>query len=157
MKKFFYYSACFLFILLITGFNTKKVSTTKSLLIFYSNKIPQQNFAVEKLKEVVSISPTNNPDKADIVVITSEELSKSKDVLSYYKDAAKEGFTIEKLPGNKVSIIASDQTGAMYGLLDLAEQFQMGKTISTVEEKSINPKFPFRQLNSTCLGFLPQA
>ena len=34
----------------------------------------------------------------------------------------------------------------MYGILDLAEQFQMGKTISTVDEKSINPKFPFRAI-----------
>ena len=34
----------------------------------------------------------------------------------------------------------------MYGILDLAEQFQMGKTISTFEEKSINPEYPFRAI-----------
>ena len=146
MKKFFYYFTYLVFILLITGFNSNKMSNPKSLLIFYSDKIPQQNFAVEKLKEVISISQTRNPDKADIIVITSEKLCKTQDILSYYKNAAKEGYSIKKFPVGKVSVIASDQTGAMYGILDLAEQFQMGKTISTIEEKSINPEYPFRAI-----------
>ena len=144
MKNFFF--SCIIFILLVTGFNTNKISQPGNLLIFYSDKTPQQNFAVEKLKKVISVSTTTNPNKADIIVITSEKLSKVKDVSSYYNSAATEGYSIKKLPGNKISVIAADQTGAMYGILDLAEQFQMGKTISTVDEKSINPKFPFRAI-----------
>ncbi len=146
MKRIFYYFTYVFFILLITGFNTNKISSPKNLLIFYSSNVAQQNFAVEKLKEVISISPTTNPGKAEIIIITSEKLSKAENVLLYYNNVAKEGYSIKKLPGDKVSVIASDQTGAMYGILDLAEQFEMGKTISTVEEKSINPKFAFRAI-----------
>ncbi|MGB8317334.1 MAG: hypothetical protein WCE54_04370 [Ignavibacteriaceae bacterium] len=146
MKKIFYYFTYMVFILLNSGFGANKLSNPENLLIFYSDTAPQQNFAVEKLNEVLLVSPTTNPDKADIIVITSEKLCKAKDVLSYYNNAAKEGYSIRKLPGEKVSVIASDQTGAMYGILDLAEQFQIGKTISTIEEKSINPKFPLRAI-----------
>ena len=141
MKKFIYYLILFFFTLLISGFNSNnsEISDNQNLLIYYSNKIPQQIFAVKKLEKIISIIPTDNPDKADILIITSEKLSKAENVLSRYKSTKSEGYVIKKLPGKKVSVIASDQTGAMYGILDLAEQLQMGKTISSVEEKKINP------------------
>ena len=148
MKIFFYYPISFLLILLISSCNSENIdkSGKENLFIYYSENVPQQTFAVEQLKKAASINYTKAPDKADILIITSEQLSKAEGVSSYYKAAAKEGFSIKKLPGERVSVIASDQTGAMYGILDLAEQLQMGKTISTVNEKSINPKFPFRAI-----------
>ncbi len=148
MKKSFYYFGGILIVLIILSFtaNYNKIFASKNLLIFSNQEIPQQSFAVSKLSKVISLKYTKNPNEANILVITSEELSKKQNVLSYYKAIKSEGYATRKISDEKISVIASDQTGAMYGLLDLAEQFQMGKTLATIDEKSINPEFPFRAI-----------
>ena len=41
-------------------------------------------------------------------------------------------------------MIAPDQTGAMYGTLDLVEQLRMNGNLKHVEERVISPTVPFR-------------
>ena len=148
MKKAFYFlSSSFLVVLVFSlATNYNKIFSSKDFLVFYSNKIPQQKFAVSKLSEVISLKHADNPDEADILVVTSEELSRKLNLFAYYKKTKSEGYIIEKISDGKVSVIASDQTGAMYGLFDLTEQLQMGRTLANLEEKNINPKFPFRAI-----------
>jgi len=55
MKKIFYDFTYMVFILLNSGFGANKLSNPENLLIFYSDTAPQQNFAVEKLNEVLSV------------------------------------------------------------------------------------------------------
>lgn len=57
----------------------------------------------------------------------------------------KEGFRISK-SGNSYMITAIDNSGAMYGLMDLAEQIEMQKSLSKVQEKNVNPRFSFRAI-----------
>jgi len=57
----------------------------------------------------------------------------------------KEGFRIQKTVDGYV-ITAIDNSGAMYGLMDLAEQIEMQKVLSGVGEKIANPRFPFRAI-----------
>ena len=57
----------------------------------------------------------------------------------------KEGFRIEKSSG-RIVVSAIDSTGAMYGLLELAEQIQLQKGLSKVTADLQNPRFPFRAI-----------
>ncbi|MEJ7770112.1 MAG: DUF1080 domain-containing protein, partial [Chitinophagaceae bacterium] len=63
------------------------------------------------------------------------------------KDASilKEGYCISAV-NNKLKIIAIDEAGAMYGLLDVAEQIEMGKTWQTVKAVTVNPQFAVRAI-----------
>ncbi|MGK2861362.1 MAG: hypothetical protein ACSLE0_05475 [Chitinophagaceae bacterium] len=60
---------------------------------------------------------------------------------SIYKEGYKIHFVNETL-----MITAMDETGAMYGILDLAEQIQAGKTWQTIKAKTVNPQFSVRAL-----------
>ena len=57
----------------------------------------------------------------------------------------KEGYRISK-SGDSYLITAIDNSGAMYGLLDLAEQIEMQKGFINIEEKVVNPRFGFRAI-----------
>lgn len=57
----------------------------------------------------------------------------------------KEGYKIAFV-NKKLRITAIDTTGAMYGLLDVAEQIQMGNTWQTIKAKTVNPHFSVRAI-----------
>ena len=52
------------------------------------------------------------------------------------------GFEIRR-SGGRITVTAPDETGALYGALDVAEQIRMGGAAG-VREKVANPRFPFR-------------
>ena len=62
-------------------------------------------------------------------------------------DAAiqKEGFQIVRKQG-RIFILGKDESGAMYGLLDVAEQARMHGGLRGVKEKIANPRFAFRAI-----------
>jgi hypothetical protein len=148
VKKNLNYRICTFFPVFLLSFLTccNKNAIPENLKIFYQSETPQQNFGITKLREVASLELENNPEEANILIISSEELSKKHDLFSDYKTITTEGFFIKKLSRNKVAVISSDRTGSMYGILDVAEQLQMGKAIGTIDEKSVNPKLPFRAI-----------
>src|SRR5579859_2786554 len=58
-----------------------------------------------------------------------------------------EGFQIIRVPRPGRALLCvrgGDETGAMYGMLDLAEQVQMRGSLAGVREKISKPRFPFR-------------
>ena len=55
-----------------------------------------------------------------------------------------EGFSLCKLAHGRLALLSTDRTGAMYGMLHIAEQLQMGRTLHTLNEQSINPPVGFR-------------
>ncbi|MBN2349533.1 MAG: hypothetical protein JXJ22_11870 [Bacteroidales bacterium] len=131
-----------LFIFSFTGCDTQKDS--KSLNVYFQSDIPQQQFGIKKLEALRTIKKVNTPEEADIIVVSSEEEGIVLNGMSLFQTITSEGFIIKKLPGKKVAVIAADPTGVMYGLLELAEQFQMGKTLKTIKDKSVNPKVAIR-------------
>ncbi len=147
MKKTIYHkSGFFLPILILLLFVGCKQQPLQNIKVFYQQEVPQQKIGVEKLTKVVPVTYTNNQDEANIVVLCSEELNKENNLSSEFNLITSEGFTIKKLSGNKIAIISADQTGAMYGLFDIAEQLQIKKGFSKIEEKTINPKLAFRAI-----------
>jgi hypothetical protein len=148
MKKYLHYRSYILILVLVLSFLTgcNKKTTSANLKYFCQNEVPQQTFGLKKLSEVVSLEQVNNPDEANILLISAGEIIKNQNFISELKTITSEGFSIKKLSRKKIAIISSDMTGSMYGILDVAEQIQMGKTIKTIKEKSINPKIPFRAI-----------
>ena len=56
----------------------------------------------------------------------------------------KEGFSLKNSSGSIV-VSAIDSTGAMYGLLELADMITI-HGLDKVPEKTVNPRFPFRAI-----------
>ena len=100
-------------------------------------------FAVNKLKtayqrsgqQVIIIDLATAKNNEDISIVISGN----------NKSIQKEGYNIS-FTNNKLSIDAIDATGAMYGLLVVAEQIQMGKTWQTVKTGTVNPHFAVRAI-----------
>ena len=136
----------FLPILILLPFASCNQEVLQNIKVFYQQEIPQQNIGIEKLIKVIHVTYTNNQDEANILVLSSDELSKVYNLSSEFNSITSEGFIIKKLSGNKVAVISSDQTGAMYGLFDIAEQLQIKKNFNKIEEKTINPKLAFRAI-----------
>ncbi len=112
--------------------------------VFYLSESPQQCFGMEKLKLQLKISRESTPEAADILILTSREHIEKLKLATEFSQLRPEGFMLKKLPGNKLAILSTDQTGAMYGIMEVAEQLQMGQNIATINEKTIQPKLTFR-------------
>jgi hypothetical protein len=127
--------------LFASGLSGSLSSVTK---VFYQAESPQQRFAIEKLKLQLSITQEGSPAKADILILTAREQFEKLKLANEFSRLRPEGYMLKILSGNKMAILSTDQTGAMYGIMDIAEQLQMGQTIATISEKSIQPKLTFR-------------
>jgi hypothetical protein len=115
-----------------------------NIKIFCQAQNPLQNFGVSKLEKTIPVIRTTDRDSADLILINTEELSRKFDCVTQYSQIKTEGFSIKKLQGGKTALISTDNSGAMYGMMEIAEQLQMGKTLKTLEEKTVNPSTEFR-------------
>lgn len=60
--------------------------------------------------------------------------------------ARPESYRIGRLTPDAVGLIARDETGLMYGCLDLAEQFRIGADVSTLRDREGSPELAVRGL-----------
>ena len=128
--------------------------------IAYRTDSAQLNFAVSRLAEALqnanetaSLYDLADLSHKDIIIVADEteavflpETPRKQSINPLIKQ---EGFQIRKShSGNKVTIcvVARDETGAMYGTLDLTEQIQIKNGLRDVEEKVTNPHFTFRAI-----------
>lgn len=120
-------------------------SSGGSIRIAYDIDSPQQTFGVERLRMALKqndLSPilidrTKARDKVEINVILTKD--------GINEGILKEGFSIFNTK-NGLEIRAVDEAGAMYGIMDLAEQIQMNKGLGNITNKLQNPRFPFRAI-----------
>jgi hypothetical protein len=138
----FRFLSLILVLLISDGCSREKLQ--KNIKVFRPAENKQLEIGVEKINNVVPAVYTGSADSADLIVMNSEELCKKFDCLPEYALLKAEGFSIKKLPGGKTAAISKDQTGSMYCLMDIAEQLQMGKTLKTLIEKTVNPGTEFR-------------
>lgn len=130
------------------------------MTIVYRRGTPQLEFAVAKLDVALrqlGRSPTHRDlaslsETADILIIsdTSEVIYlRGLAGRASLDSIQEEGFQILRLSQNNqpvLCVVASDETGSMYGLLDLAEQIQISGSLSGVKEKRSNPHLSFRAI-----------
>ncbi|MDN5212763.1 hypothetical protein QQ020_11925 [Fulvivirgaceae bacterium BMA12] len=106
------------------------VKTEKGLInIFIEKTTPQTEFAVnniESLYGLKNIKQVKELEAADIIV--------KVDTSSQLKP---EGYSISGK--DRIVITGKDGTGAMYGILDVAEQISFGKKPDEIEEKVVIP------------------
>lgn len=106
---------------------------------------PMEVFGASKLEdalqnlgitaEIVEKSASSGQENIQLNITSKEEDS----------EIEKEGFRISK-KGASYLITSIDNSGAMYGLLDLAEQIEMHEGLHKIEEKMVNPRFQFRAI-----------
>lgn len=128
--------------------------------IAYRTDCAQLNFAVSRLAEALRKADetpllydlADLSDK-DIIIVADETeavfLPDTPAKQSINPLIKQEGFQIRKFrSGDKIiiCIIARDETGAMYGALDLTEQIRMKGGLKAVEEKVVDPHFEFRAI-----------
>jgi hypothetical protein len=118
----------------------------ETIRVFCPYENPMLNFGLKKLSEVAPYEKVSDPAAANILVITTQALSKEQNLLDIYKKVTEEGYAIRKISRKKIALVASDSSGAMYGLLDVAEQLQIRKKPAKVEEKTVNPTLHFRAI-----------
>ena len=148
MKKLLYTLrfGFFLIMILIPLTNCTNKNTPLNLKYFCQETTHQQSFGLKKLGETVTLEMVNNPEEANILIVSTEDASKNQNLLTEFKTVTSEGFIIKRMSGKKIAVISSDAVGSMYGLMDVGEQIQMGKVLRNIEQKSINPKIPFRAI-----------
>ncbi len=128
--------------------------------IAYRTDCAPLNFAVGKLQEALNganetpvVSDLADLGDKDILIVADETES------IFLPDAVREpsagslikpeGFQIAaRRSGGKtvICVIARDPVGAMYGVLDLAEQIRIGNGLRSIGQRLCNPRFAFRAI-----------
>ncbi len=129
--------------------------------IAYTTNSPLLRFAIGKLDEVLREAGekvahydlSSCPANPDIIVLSdADDVAELRGLgveIGAHPSLRAEGFRILRSRiGNKnvLCIQASDESGAMYGVLDLTEQVRMHGSLDRIEKKVVNPRFPFRAI-----------
>ncbi len=114
------------------------------ITIAYNTESPKQAFGVSRLSDLLQ----DKNYQVFQVDIAEAPADFNIQVLLLYKAADttihNEGFRISR-SGRELAVEAVDESGAMYGLLELADMIDM-YGLSKVPEKTVNPRFPFRAI-----------
>jgi hypothetical protein len=103
---------------------------------------PVQFGAAELERELRDAGHRVAQEKPDLSVVVSEAGS-----LEEIKAPEKaESFAVRKLSGNRVAVVGSDATGAMYGLLEVAEQVSWAPGRGVMESVAETTQSPFKRL-----------
>jgi len=129
---------------LAAGPKQASAATRKVVIVCKANS-PRLDFAVDRLAEALRRTG-HAPDRrtqpvagADIVITAGTAEAALRP----------EGFRIERRPADGRSLLrvtARDDSGAMYGTLDLAEQLSMAGSLEGVRAGLVNPRFAFRAI-----------
>ena len=109
------------------------IDISSPMQVFGASKIEAALRRLNMAHRVVDKSAAAGQEQIKVVMISSTEDA----------DIKKEGFRI-RISDGTYTVSATDDSGAMYGLMDMAEQIEMNKGLRGVEERIVNPRFPFR-------------
>ena len=119
------------------------------LTVAYPTSSAPCQFASGKLSEALSgkaaIVPLAKVTDTTNVIAACSEAEAASFGLKLDPSVQKEGFQIVRKE-KRIFILGRDESGAMYGLLDVAEQARMHGGLQGVKEKTSNPRFPFRAI-----------
>jgi len=105
---------------------------------------PMLRFALGKLESALQqrgdatkrLPPDGASAQPDIVVLTSAGVA---------MNPGPEGFSLARRDG-RLRITGGDERGAMYGVLDVAEQIRMGTPWNKIQERTVKAQFEFRAI-----------
>ena len=111
------------------------IDTNSPLQVFGASKIEAALRKLSQNAQLVDKSAKTGKEQIQINIHGREEDT----------DIQNEGFRISR-SDRGIVVSAIDNSGAMYGLMDLAEQIQMQKGLNGAREKLENPRFDFRAI-----------
>jgi hypothetical protein len=105
---------------------------------------PMLRFALGKLESALQqrgdatkrLPPDGVSAQPDVVVLTSAGVA---------MNPGPEGFSLARRDG-RLHIAGGDERGAMYGVLDVAEQIRMGTPWNKIQERTVKAQFEFRAI-----------
>ncbi|MBR9998858.1 MAG: hypothetical protein KFF73_07805 [Cyclobacteriaceae bacterium] len=129
-----------------------KPSVHAQYTIAFDSRSGPVTYAVNKLRETLFLEGKNltahsgDRDRPDILVLSAKEAVNDGRIREIRADEIKtEGFQVLNIRGEKRLIIASgDETGAMYGLLELEEHFRNHGSLFNIEPGIHNPELIYR-------------
>ncbi|MFC6734552.1 hypothetical protein ACFQH3_19420 [Haladaptatus sp. GCM10025707] len=137
-------------------------TTSHELSIAYRTNSPQLRFGVNDLVAILecraAVTQTNlgdlsRNDSPSIVLLGNsadrDQLAELTDETLIPSSHDPEGYTISRIRiGDESTLLvsAADDTGGMYGALDLCEQLRAGTKIEEIQEKTATPSVEFRAL-----------
>jgi hypothetical protein len=108
-----------------------------NLIIYSSDQYPEIEFGIEELRKILLEqgfqTEAGNQEEADILIYSNQDNNLIKP----------EGFILQRDDGHKIKIISSDAAGAMYGVLELAEQARIS-SLKGIKETTQNPYMEMR-------------
>ncbi len=107
--------------------------------------IDQLEKSLEALGITLSRKQPGQGAQADILAITAADSTLFKFLPKDTKTPAKEGYALFREDG-KTIVYGGDSRGVMYGLIALSDQLNAGKSLTSIEEQDVNPRFPFRAI-----------
>lgn len=129
--------------------------------IAYRTNSPLLRFAVTKIddalrerEEILTHYDLKSlPGSVNILVLSNEsevaDLRRAGKRIVLDTSVKSEGFQVLRSRAGEeaeIYLLARDETGAMYGALDLAEQLRIHGTLKAIEDRISNPRFPFRAI-----------
>ncbi len=135
--------------IIFAGYAYGQARGTTELTVAYRISSEQRQFGATRLIEalggkVALISLAKATDKTSVTAVCGEAEAASFG-LELDGSVLKEGFQILRKE-ERLFILSRDESGAMYGLLDVAEQVRVNGGLDEVKEKVSNPRFPFRAI-----------
>lgn len=98
--------------------------------IRYDKDNPMHVFGVQDLKKALEAAGNS-------IVTTDAQVQ--IDITAFRNGMGPQSFRIQKVGTRGIRIVAGDSVGAMYGVLELAEQITLGGGLEAVEEKARKP------------------
>ncbi|MCM3632672.1 alpha-glucuronidase family glycosyl hydrolase [Paenibacillus camelliae] len=102
-----------------------------------------------KSQPIINQEADTSIQDSELFVLIGHEQLERYNVQPLHKELASEGFELRKERTDnhvRLYVLGHDETGVMYGLLELAERLQATKSIDKLEPCLINARFPFRAL-----------
>ncbi|WP_284646505.1 alpha-glucuronidase family glycosyl hydrolase [Paenibacillus silviterrae] len=127
------------------------------IAVAFRQDSPRVCFAVRKLREAIEgtgaiaeyLQLEDAAAKADIIIVTGTDEASALNGMMPDSALGPEGFEIRRSfyqGKSTLFIMALDESGAMYGTLELAEQLRLHEGIELVPNSVKNPRFPFRAI-----------
>jgi hypothetical protein len=136
-------------ILILFGSLIGKETESAGTIIACRSDSALLRFAVTQLGDMLgqrtSLVPLTQVTNAISLAATCSEAEAESLGLRLDPSVRKEGFQIARRR-RTLCILGRDESGAMYGLLDVAEQARLGGGLEGVREKISNPRFAFRAI-----------
>ncbi len=129
-------------------------SSAPLTIAFDANSEPLA-YAVNQLRTVLGkrgdtllqLDLRTGSDQADVVVLIQGSLPESYQTTTTKEEfgvITAEGFALKKTANGRILLLATDEKGAAYGILELKEHIGSGGSLKDIPEKLVNPAFEYR-------------